>query len=162
MNRIEFVAYYLRSAPLKICVHFDVPAFLADDGILIARHATPFQELLRYNTPWHQKGGAICGRIETVRDDPEYRSIRLQDVSQFREKLESIQGGPAVAPSYLWDVPVATDTLLDESLILDSNRTLVRLLRESNDFDFTVPVVEIRGENMGRIVPDFEILARRP
>ena len=100
--------------------------------------------------------------IETVRDDPEYRSIRLQDVSQFREKLESIQGGPAVAPSYLWDVPVATDTLLDESLILDSNRTLVRLLRESNDFDFTVPVVEIRGENMGRIVPDFEILARRP
>ena len=117
-------------------------------------------EVALFYAPWHQKEGELNATIEEVIEDQGYRSIQLCDVRNYplklKEAIESIQ----VLPSSFIPFPVATDSTIGKTLVLDGNRTLVRMLQDQEKWKGDVEVIEVIGEGLERLIPDFAILKR--
>ena len=154
MDKKGFIINYICNQPQKIRTHFDYGLFLKDDNILISSKKIPLKEFEKFYTPWHHKKGKICGAIETVEADPEYRTIKILEIVNYPEKKL-----PEELPTTFEPIPLLTDKSTKKTLVLDSNHLLgeaVQKLPKNQLFD----VFEIISGNAALLVRDFKIINR--
>jgi hypothetical protein len=160
-SSVDLKREFVESYRDRILVHFDYDLFLRDDGITLASKNIPLRQFLDFYTPWYEKGGLPGASIETVLADRAFRSVRIKDVLRLAEKDREIRSLPGL-PDRFWPVPIATDTSLGKSLLLDSNKTISALVHLGKRLEELIPVVEISGRDLQRLNSDFKVLARDP
>jgi len=84
---------------------------------------------------------------------------RVKDKDRRNKIAQYIKDFQGRAQKSLYPFPVATDTACKKSLILDGNKTLIALY-QSWPKGKRIPLVEIRGQALGRILIDFCIVHR--
>jgi hypothetical protein len=154
VNKKDFIINYICNQPQKIRAHFNYDLFLKDANILISSKKIKLKEFEKFYTPWHQKNGKICGTIETVETDPEYRTIKILEVVNYPEKKPT-----GKLPTVFEPIPLLTDKSTKKTLVLDSNHLLgeaIQKLPKNKLFD----VFEIVSENAELLVKDFKIINR--
>lgn len=158
-----FLGHFRSINSMKITTSFKEKYFLDNDNIRIVYGEKLLREFLEYYTPWHQKGGRINGAIEEVLDDPSYRTIKIKEAMNYLEKKDEIESKlPQLMSqiSKLCPIPIATDSKMNKTLVLDGNKTIISLTRNQAFLKEKVIVVEIYGEGLEYLVVDFEVLSR--
>jgi hypothetical protein len=151
MNKEKFLEIYRNP---KIRTSFEDSLFFSDPGATLECKKIPLKDFRDFYTPWHQKNGIICGKIEVVLTDPEYRAIKISEVHKYPEK--KLFGK---LPTEFDTVPLLTDTHTQKTLILDSNHTIAKAI-EDVDENFLIDVIEIKSSKASEIVIDFSVINR--
>ena len=152
---------FIRQYKDRILLHFDYGVFLDSDDIGLRETSRTLKDICLYFTPWYQKNGTVEHRIEVVLADEGYRAIRVREAKEYPAAYMS--NGSSIGRSLimLWPLPIATDLKLGKTLLLDSNCTIQSLLT-GHEIDLLeeVPVIEIFGDRLHRLNPDFKVLER--
>src|SRR5581483_4417418 len=121
MNKVEFLNQYGH----LIGTHFNIHYFLGNSDIRIINTNIAFVELLNFYVPRSSKDGVY---------DPRPFEDRVVDLSSEPVRLETVRSEPAKwdlltrkIPPLLKPIPIATDTTINCSLILDSNHLLANI-----------------------------------
>ena len=144
--------------------------FTCNESIILREGKVRLEQVGDYYCPWHYNakiGNTYEGKgFEDILGDYYARVVKIKEVESkisFSSKRNQIEkyinefkcrGKESVCP-----VPIATDTKLDKTLVLDSNKTLVALY-QSWERDIEIPIIEICGEFMIKVFPDFCIVCR--
>jgi hypothetical protein len=164
VDKEEFIKLYLLP---KVTMPFDKAAFLYDTNIILREGEVKLEDIGNYYCPWYYNvisGAEIHKGIKAILGDPNARAVIIKDVesriksrrNEIEEYSRRLQGK---TKNELDPFPVATDAKLQKSLVLDGNRTLVALYK-SGDRGRQIPVVEIYGSDLARIIQDFGVMSR--
>jgi hypothetical protein len=165
VDKDEFIKHYLRP---KITIWFDEGQFVCGNDVILREREAVLEEVGNYFCPWYydvETGKELSAPFEDILDNLRARLTTVKDVrkNQFPSKGviigQYIQDFKGRTEESLCAFPVATDDKSGKTLVLDGNKTLVALY-QSWAKDKKVPIVEIYGSNLIRILPDFRVMYR--
>lgn len=164
MDKSEFLKHFLWP-PDKIRMLFNVDPFMKNVTIKITKEAVALEAMLEYYVPKFKKSGNFDTRgIEEQIADPETLPIAISEV--MKEPAEwglGIDTSKLPEAKHLDPVPIATDLKSNKTLVLDSNHTIVNLIRGLGPRELKrthIPIVHIKGVDLEDVICDFKILNR--
>ena len=148
MDKRAFLNQYLP----RIGTHFNDTYFRDNDDVKVVKTNLTFGQFLQFYIPRSAKNGVYDPRSIELREvDPESVPVIL-DRARLAPDDWDLPARQVLEP--LWPIPIATDTVANCTLILDSNHLLANL----KDSEASLPVVQIIGPNLENLVPDFKII----
>ena len=166
MNKSEFIHQFIDCpGDVKIRVTFDIQAFLDNNTIVITKDIVLFRDVFDFYVPKYEKSGKFDTRTfdEQVLD-PNIQPLSVGQAIYGPTKLDLTTNNdnhPIITHLHL--IPIATDSNNHKTLILDSNHTIVALLKDADQetLDTTkLSVIRLSGFGLDEIIPDFEVLGR--
>lgn len=157
MDKVRF----MREFRAFITVWFDNYEFVSNPFITVHSSTRPLKDFLDFYSPWwYDRSGREVARIEDVLADKSMNALTITDAARHPEKWDTFS---TVLPlNQIWPIPIATDTTIGKTLILDSNKTLCRLVFKSkHPLDQKITVVEIVGPDLQRLNGDLKALRQR-
>jgi hypothetical protein len=165
----DFWKKYFESR-VTVIINIDKQQFVNDDNIIISEREVKLEQIGNYYCPWHYNIETLKtyeGKgFKEILGDPRARVVTIKDVGQkvkFGSKSKEIEkyikDFERKTEQSLCPFPIATDTAVNKSLVLDGNKTLVALY-QSWDKDKKIPIAEILGEQLFKIFPEFCIVYR--
>lgn len=165
MDKQKFIEEYI-NRPDKIRVIFHVGAFLQNLSIIYSEERIGIDKVLKFYVPKYSKNGSLDERrIEDQINDPAVVPLRVEDavsdpsawgLDASDELVDNI--------AELNPIPVATDLSSGRTLLLDSNHTIVNILKNLSQDSFasqSISIVRITGEGLEDVIEDFKILNRK-
>jgi len=160
---------FLRQFGQRVTVCFNVEQFIQDNTVIWREREVTLEEVGGYFCPWHYRTDTLQEydvSFEEVLQNPIAKAVTIQAVETriklpsksglIRQYIDDFKGKPEKPLS---PFPVANDTTFKKRLVLDGNKTLVALY-QSWGRDRKIPIAEIVGEYLIRVLPDFCILYR--
>jgi len=136
----------------RIGTHLRVPYFLANDDIKIVETELTLEQFLQFYIPRSAKNGVYDPRSIELREV----DLKSEPVTLYMARLAPDEWDLRAReiPESFWPIPIATDTVANCTLILDSNHLLANL----SENEASLPVVQIMGPNLENLVTDFKII----
>jgi hypothetical protein len=145
-----------------ITVWFNDDEFLENDSIKVKSQKLTLKDFLDFYNPWYvDETGRAVGDIEQVLQD---KSISILKVSQSNSYTKLWEREESSKPLITRPVIIATDEKIQKTLILDSNKTICRLIFKYNSsLTQTIHTCRISGPDLQKLsnYGDFKALHQR-
>jgi hypothetical protein len=151
----------LREYRALITEWFDEEEFRTNPSIKVRTGTRALSDFLHFYNPWwYSRDGRPIGKFEEVLADDSARATTVAEEAGRPDKWDN--SSAPLALDQIRPVPIATDTSIGKTLILDSNRTICRLIfRDKSPLDQKITVVEVIGPDLQSLNGDLKALRQR-